>query len=275
MKPESTRTDVLRDLLVERVERAPEPRRSRRGSAIALVVAFAAGALVAGGTISATALVIAQSDIDYQPRDPVNSASAGGRSFVGTHDTLVGEPIEFNSDEARVLTLGVQPATATAFVLAVSCVGPGDIAIAVDGTWSMSTRCDGEGGGGASYAQLSPTVDLHQVAVALEQGKASYAVWGAWVVKQEEPEQSEAQVEALADGVVTHDEFRAGFDRYAACLLAAGFEISGTDVGQQMIAAIPSEAVDSGADLTCYVAEFREVDMEWQIAHQEPDDTQQ
>jgi hypothetical protein len=42
-----------------------------------------------------------------------------------------------------------------------------------------------------------------------------------------------------------------------------------------MVAAIPSEAVDSGADMACYVAEFRELDMEWQIAHQEPVDSQQ
>ncbi len=139
----------------------------------------------------------------------------------------------------------------------------------------MGMGCDAQGGGSASYAQLSPMVDIHRIAVAIEQGDARYAVWGAWVVKQEQPEQSAAQVEALADGVVTHDEFRAGFDRYAACLLAAGFEISATDVGQQMIGAIPSGAVDSGADLTCYVAEFQEVDMEWQIAHQEPVDAQQ
>lgn len=268
MKPESTRAEVLRDILVERVERTPERRGSRRRGVVALVIAFAAGALLAGGALSATALVATQSDDFNDHYDTLGHAEAGGRSYMGTHDPMVGEPFELVADASAELLIGRQPEGATALVFGMSCVGEGEVSVAIDGSWDGTLGCDAGGGGSASYARLSELSDSHTVSADITSGNARYAVWAAWVVKQEEPVQSQAQVDALSDGVVTYDEFRTGFDRYAACLLAAGFDIHGTENGKLMDAAIPGEAVDSGADMACYVAEFRQLDIEWQTVGQ-------
>lgn len=253
MKSEPTRHDVLRAILVDRVETTPPQPRSRRQAAFALGVAFVAGALLAGGTLSATALVGAQTSSN----DTLRSAEAGGRSMMGTHDPMVGEPFELVADRDARLDVGTRPDGATALVVAVSCIGAGELALAVDGGGdSYWLTCDDEGGGFGFYA------DYHEIAVDVTTGRAQYSVWAAWVAKQEVPEPSAQQSAALADGVVTDDEYRAGWDRYAACLLDAGFDI-GRSPGNSP--GVPVEAADSGVDMTCYVSEFEQLDMAWQL----------
>lgn len=85
------------------------------------------------------------------------------------------------------------------------------------------------------------------------------------------PVTSKAQAAALADGRVTEAEYHQGFRRYAACLAAAGYELfQVNDRGVRIDFSVPSEAVDSGADKTCYEREFRAVDIQWQTTQDDP-----
>jgi hypothetical protein len=76
------------------------------------------------------------------------------------------------------------------------------------------------------------------------------------------------QKQAVQDNRVTQAEYRAGFERYRACLSDEGYQlgsVSQTDVVLDF--AVPSEAVSSGADELCYMRHFKAVDMTWQMSH--------
>ncbi len=78
------------------------------------------------------------------------------------------------------------------------------------------------------------------------------------------------QTEALSDDSVTADEYQAGFRRFRSCLLDAGFDLGSIDDTRVVIYyTVPDEAVQSGADATCYSREFQNLDMAWQLAHED------
>lgn len=77
---------------------------------------------------------------------------------------------------------------------------------------------------------------------------------------------------ALQNGDVGYDAYLAGFQRYSACLAAAGHTIlmRGEESGQPLLQySIPGSAVDSGADEECYHREFEPLDTAWQIANED------
>lgn len=83
-------------------------------------------------------------------------------------------------------------------------------------------------------------------------------------------EQSVAQVDALADGVVSRAEYQAGFADYRACMAERGHTVIVLDDMSTIIdMRIPAEAVESGVDHECYQTQFRGVDEAWQIANQD------
>ena len=75
-----------------------------------------------------------------------------------------------------------------------------------------------------------------------------------------------AQEQAVQDNRVTHAEYRAGFERYRACLSDGGYQmVSVVDTGPLFDFGVPSEAVESGVDDSCYALHFKVVDMAWQL----------
>jgi hypothetical protein len=75
---------------------------------------------------------------------------------------------------------------------------------------------------------------------------------------------------ALADGLVDRAEYRAGFERFRACMTESGYTVDVLDDSGTIIdARYLSEATDDGTDARCYDTEFREVDESWQVAHQD------
>lgn len=79
---------------------------------------------------------------------------------------------------------------------------------------------------------------------------------------------SPEQLAEMADGVVTAEEYHAAFGRYAACVAEGGFEVEvlGEEYGL-IEARLLYEAVEAGVDGPCYDAEYRLVDMQWQLDH--------
>ncbi len=84
---------------------------------------------------------------------------------------------------------------------------------------------------------------------------------------------SDTQSTSLADGAISTDEYEAAFSRYRSCLESAGyaFVMQGTE-NQSYQFGIPAEAVESGVDARCYEQEFRQVDVLWQLSHQDTSD---
>ncbi|TFC94498.1 MULTISPECIES: hypothetical protein [Cryobacterium] len=82
------------------------------------------------------------------------------------------------------------------------------------------------------------------------------------------------QEAALADGVVTHDDYESGYRRYVGCLSAAGYAIIDSGVQYDVHSfGVPAEAVVSGDDDRCYTSEFKNLDIEWQISHEDSSKT--
>lgn len=79
---------------------------------------------------------------------------------------------------------------------------------------------------------------------------------------------SQQQLDAIADSVVTDEEYTAGYRAYVACLAEAGYEV--VEYGRPdsiFEIGIPDAAVQSGADDTCYNTHFKAVDELWQFAN--------
>ncbi|GIT78934.1 hypothetical protein LLS1_06030 [Leifsonia sp. LS1] len=81
---------------------------------------------------------------------------------------------------------------------------------------------------------------------------------------------------ALDDGDVTWDEYEAAFKAYEACLARHGYELDQPHIsGDLMDFGVPSAAVDSGVDDTCYAFNWAQVDQAWQIAHEDTSESAQ
>ena len=92
----------------------------------------------------------------------------------------------------------------------------------------------------------------------------------------EAAQMSPTQSDAMADGIVTADEYEAGYQRYAACMSNAGYEVHEAERENDVITYfVTSDAVDSGADGECYNAEFLFVDQTWQVAHENTSESAQ
>ncbi len=77
-----------------------------------------------------------------------------------------------------------------------------------------------------------------------------------------------AQRRAVEDDRVTRVEYDAGFDGYRRCLAEQGFVLGSVDrLGSVIQYVVPAEAVDAGADGSCYRRHFRVLDMVWQGTH--------
>lgn len=263
----SERDTELRRLLVARVAERRSPRRR------ATTVAAALGSLAVVSTLAVVAVLTAN------PL-PIGEIGEGGNedyafgtpSFVYDTATIIGDPVEFRSHESQVVDLGAAPMGATALGLGLRCFTAGTYSVtALDGLPPAfgPLTCDDDGtvasGGLGGYIPFSSS-GATRIEISASPG-GEYAVWLAWIAKPLEPEPSAEQTAALADGVVSREEYVAGFDRYAACMAAAGFTVGGNRESEIIAYSLSSEAVSSGADDQCYGFEFGQLDMEWQLAH--------
>jgi hypothetical protein len=81
---------------------------------------------------------------------------------------------------------------------------------------------------------------------------------------------SPQQREALKDGVVSWDEYEAGFTAYRTCLGKHGYKMLDPHVeGDLFEFSVPLDADDSNVDQKCYSYTWSRVDDEWQLAHED------
>jgi hypothetical protein len=81
---------------------------------------------------------------------------------------------------------------------------------------------------------------------------------------------SQEQKDALADNVVTRDEYVAGYRRYVACVAAGGYQI--VELGEKNEVfdfAVPAAAVDAGVNDQCMDKEFWYISSMWQASRED------
>jgi hypothetical protein len=85
---------------------------------------------------------------------------------------------------------------------------------------------------------------------------------------------SSEQIAALEDGTITWDEYEQGFNDYRSCLRDAGYELVEPHRERDVFAAgVPDAAVASGVNDTCYAFTWEQVDVAWQLAHEDSSET--
>lgn len=83
---------------------------------------------------------------------------------------------------------------------------------------------------------------------------------------------SPEQTSALADGVVTEEEYLAGFERLRTCVRDGGFELERVKRHGPLVTFEHSKEARPTAD-ECYWREWQQLDASWQIGH--PDATEE
>jgi hypothetical protein len=265
MNPDNhSRDEVLRHLLVATADAAPTPTRPTWRLAVASVSAFALAGVLTGGTLAtvgATPIGTGQVDAPVQITTP---------PFLDDDVSILGAPIYATGRQPATFDLGVAPEGANGLAIAIYCLDVGEYHVELDGEFTFGTTCTPEPGepstGGGGTVIVFDGDPPRELFVDLTSG--DYAVWAAWVYKPAPAEPSSTQQAALADGVVTREEYEAGFDRYVACMAALGFPVSQTGEDLEIIwYTIPGNAGNSGPANRCYEAEYQLVDAEWQAAH--------
>jgi hypothetical protein len=267
MNPSSTdRDEILRRLLVATVDAGPAPRRARWMLPVASIGAFAlAGALTAGALVSVRSADSGAEPVDLPPAP-----------WIYDDAEILGTPISVASSRTTTIDLGTPPAGADNLAVSLYCLEPGVFTESFDGgQWSSRYDCsdsDAGSGGGGGYEPVTGDAP-RSLTVTVESGR--FAVWIAWVDVADDPEPSAEYQAALADGIVTREEYLAGFERYVTCLADAGYALHSVNTESEIIDyAIPSDVVDSGVEHQCYEREFFEIDSGWQIAHPQHSDEQ-
>jgi hypothetical protein len=265
MNPDNhTREEMLRHLLVATADAAPGPTRPKWRLAVVSISSFALAGALTGGTLATVGATPGGVD---QVAEAVQVTTP---PFLDDDVSILGAPIYATGQQAATFDLGEAPDRANGLALAIYCLEAGEYRVDLDGEFAWGTTCTPveerpTTGGGATVVVFDGDPP-RELSVDLESGE--YAIWAAWVDQPADAEPSAAQQAALADGVVTREEYRAGFDRYVACMTDLGFPVSlsGTDL-EVISYAIPGDAGSSGAANRCYEAEFQLVDIEWQLAH--------
>jgi hypothetical protein len=262
------RDAVLREELVDLADRQRPARVNSPRTLIASIAAFAIAGAITGGTVAAVA-----SSRDDQDGLELHLASARivGLQLVGQHTPLVGDPVEQLRSGSGELDLGPRPDGANAIAFALHCVSVGDFSFSAHSVLGATLQCpdesDTEPGHGMTGLFIDPAPDGDNLIEFTVEDGARYTVWAAWVTRPAPVEASAAQAAALADGIVDEAEYRAGLDRYIACMAEAGFTVDVLDTAEPIARyVIGNDAVLDGADERCYAAEFREIDIEWQIS---------
>ena len=255
MKP-TERTIELRHALVSTVDAASfGRRRPRRRFTIAAIAAFALAGAATGGAVAA----VAQSWGDPGSQEIRVSAEQIADWFAGSRATLVGDAFVVSGEGGTTLDLGTAPAEATAVSFWLECVDGGRFDLLVDGEWVMEMPCATDQG--ASGLGDVPFTHDHTAQIT---GTGRFVLWIAWSYV-EQPVRSSEQTAALSDGVVTREEYLAGFQRFADCMADAGYPVEMIDTsGENVDYRLSNVSVGTGTDEDCYVPEFETLDIAWQ-----------
>jgi hypothetical protein len=276
MNPEPgtrTRDEFLREMLVRQANSAGSPARTAltRRAVIATVAAFTVAGGLAGGAVSAVALAN-----DQPATNVVKVDLAVQQSVLGDAQQL-GTPFTYTGDGVTILQLGEPPEGATDFFYRLRCLDAATyVTVLDDDEMTRATiSCDrkaanGSFGGGGGQLPISDS-ESHSFTV---QSDARYSIWGTWAAEPTPPEPSAAQTSALADGAVTREEYVMAYERFSACLSEAGFPLAFVDLNQTVIQYSTTQAAETdGASPRCYVREFQQIDIAWQIANEDTSET--
>lgn len=274
----SDRTAALRSELVGTVNAAPYTTpRVRPRSIGAAIAAFALAGAVTGGAISATALSAASNTTPPSSAESTVTIdiSAMAFNFVGAHTELFGTPFILSGHDETVIEMGTRPEGATSIVVTFHCLDEGTFTTAFNGEVDSRMSCTDEDAAADKTASAgtsghhSVEGDEPQTLTIKSKEPSRYMVWASWANKAPEPEASAAQLAELSDGQVTRAEYNTAFDRFEDCMVTAGFPIDFVDrTGTVIQYSLTSDSVFAGADTKCYKAEFEQVDIAWQIAHE-------
>jgi hypothetical protein len=259
--PDATvaRDEAQRRMFVALADSAALTKR-RRPALFALAVFAVSGVLAGAATTAAVALTAesrAGTSITHIPPSAAQVAAT-----VPGDTTLFGEPYVVESAVGAVsVNVGNAPEGATELFVAFRCLGSGVETLSLDGSVIGTHYCDDTGGGSATGVKVAGA-GPHTVSVS---GSGAYMLWASWSSPAVHPSPSHEQSAAVADGKVTEDEYRAGFDRYRECMSASGFAVDVVDADETAIRYVSSDAsVQSGVEGRCYAAEFALVDVAWQ-----------
>jgi hypothetical protein len=258
-----TRTRLLRRTLVAAVDSGLSPARPRWRTAAASVGAFAFAGALAGVTVA----TVGAQQADTSSYDVTLEVSRPG--ILDDDVVILGTPLTAGGREDAVIDLGPAPEAANGLVFQMYCLEPGFYRVNLDEQHFREVTCTSESERPELVSSVVETFDgpaPRTIGIHLDSG--GYLLWAAWVDQPADAEPSTAQQEALADGVVTREEYVAGFERYVACMADVGFVVSHGPLELEVLSySIPGDAGRSGAANRCYEAEFHLVDMEWQLAH--------
>lgn len=262
----SERDEQLRRLLVATATAEPvtTPKRSR--AVFGSIIAFSLAGALTGGAISAAALT-------WEVNSTPTSISIDDMTqrVVRDDTQLFGTPFIIRSSGVTDIDLGEAPAGATSIVLAFHCVTAGTFERTLDGEPAGSYTCTDDDtdlavGGGFQEPVKSGS---HTLRISAD-NEASYVIWVSWAAPAPKAQPSPAQLDAMSDGVASEAEYREGFARYSACMADAGHTIAFVDDSGIIIDySNTADSVTSGDEARCYATEFEQLDIAWQIQHEE------
>lgn len=257
----TTRDEAQRRMFVALAD--SEPLNRRRPRALTALAVFAVSGVLAGAATSAAVALTAESRggfVTHVPPSPAQLAAT-----VPDDTQLFGEPFFIERAVGpTTLDVGVAPEGATELFVAFRCLGTGVEVIKIDGEVIGTSYCDGTGGGSGNGEAVRGS-GPHSVNVS---GAGSYMLWASWSAPAVPPAPSAEQIAALADGVVTEAEYRAGFERYVKCMSDGGHPVDVIDTTQEVIRYVNSGAsVETGVEGRCYASEFAQLDSGWQSAN--------
>jgi len=257
----SARQTVLRSQLVELVADTTRRRYGAHPAAIIVgaIAAFALAGATTGAAVAATGILSPASSTAVDVTQLLNDA------FVGQIESDP-PPLVVTATGTTEVTVGTRPAGAESLSVAVSCIDPGRFEIGVNGVVDSWLECERGGGGAGEQRYAVDGEGPHTVSVVGTAG-AEYVIRVTWSPLPIAPPLSDAQTQAIADGVITREEYEQGLDRYVDCMAAAGWTVDVFDRDAPVIEyRFEGPAVD--ADFLCYEVEFYRIDSTWQVSQE-------
>ncbi len=230
--------------------------------AVAAVLAFALAGATTGGAVATTGVLTPPYSVDL---------TMDVMQFIGDPRTeFIGMPLVITGTGETNVELGPRPDGATALALRVACLDRGRYDVIVDDRPDGWIECDSErvieGSAISDYSMLYELTGEGPQSLTVRGAQLDrYLIWVSWAVAAAPVEPSQAQVDALADGVVTRDEYLAGLDRYITCMAESGWSVAVIDRDAEIID-YTIDTVSNFDDQLCYEAEFYQVDMAWQAS---------
>ena len=254
----SARTSQFRQALVATADLGPYVRRRPPLKlAIGSLTAFVLAGALTGGAI------VAVNKVDPVILDAQSGAAGAAHSQVEMlGGTMLGKPIMRTGTGTQEISLGVMPAGATDLAEGFECIDAGRFVGFLDSKrYETYPDCEPDGASGT----LTSISAGGAHAVTIQAPKSTrFTIWLSWA-KIPKLAESPSQRQETSDGVVTRDEDLAAVNRYVGCM-----DGTGNSVGVFATSVVPGYsvsdlAVRDGSDHRCYVTEYRDVDIKWQL----------